>query len=81
MPEHCRIFFASSSDFCETVEKRFGRFEMEPYTSGEDPSEVESLSKINYRTEGIKMKDSVNDGKGTIRQGQGGEEDVQETDS
>ena len=38
----------------------------------EDPSEVESIAKINYRTEGIKMKASVNDGEGTIRQGQGG---------
>ena len=47
---------------------------------GEDFSEVESLAKINYRTEGIEMKASVNDGKGTIRQGQGGEEDVQEMD-
>ena len=33
VPAGPRIFFASSSDFCETVEKRFGRFEMEPYTS------------------------------------------------
>ena len=47
----------------------------------QDLSEVESLAKINYRTEKIKMKDSVNDGKGTIRQGQGREEDVQEMDS
>ncbi len=27
--EHCRIFFASSSDFFETVEKRFGMFEVD----------------------------------------------------
>ena len=47
----------------------------------QDLSEVESLAKINYRTEKIKMKDGVNDGKGTIRQGQGREEDVQEMDS
>ena len=47
----------------------------------QDLSEVESLAKINYRTEKIKMKDSVNDGKGTIRQGQGREEDVHEMDS
>ena len=37
-----------------------------------DPSEVESLSKINYRTEGIKMKADVNDGEETIRQRHGG---------
>jgi hypothetical protein len=44
------------------------------------PSEVESLAKINYRTEGIKMKAGVSDGKGAIMEGQGGEEDVQEMD-
>jgi hypothetical protein len=30
--------------------------------SGEDHSKVESLAKVNHRTEGIKMKDGVNDG-------------------
>ena len=47
---------------------------------GADPSEVESLAKLNYGMEGIKMKDSVYDAEGTIGE-EGGKEGVQEMDS